>query len=248
MKKDKNTSTEEIEENEEYLMPDDCEQSEQEIESISIDERKTHYQLINLFAIAITALVAAAVFLLLTGEKKPMVVDNPLTLKTFMSGDYTKKLENSYIKALPYQYEFKNGNERLSYLYGIGNHIKKYKDVDDGIVIVSDEEIEKKKISNRQNEEQAIDIHTKEVDSQPETTKPKATTKKQTKTNSQSLTTTTRLTTATTTTTTEQTTRLTTTNNEAPVVNTTTTVPPAVTYNYDSIPEESEIGEEESQE
>lgn len=245
MKKEKEQSINEIDENEEYLMPADCEESEQEIESISVDERKTHYTLINLFALTITALVAAAVFLLLTGEKKPAREENPLMLKTFLSGHYTRKIEDSYVKSLPYPYEFKNGGEKIRFLFGIGNKIKKYKDVEEEIVIVSDDEIEKKKVSIKENKEKALDDQTTKTKAKPATTTKKTTAKKKSKTQKKDLTTTTRATTATTTTTTEKRTVLTTTNNNAPNVVTTTTVPPAVTYNYDSKPEDSSSSKKE---
>lgn len=229
MKKEQVTTNDE---NEEYPMPPECEQSEQELERISLDERKTHYDVINLFAIVITMIVASAVFLLLTGEKRAMKVENPLTLKTFLSGEYTAKLEESYVKSLPYQYEFKNGNEKLSFFYGIGNKIKKYKDFNEGIVIVSDDDIEKKKVSIKQNEEKVLDNMEKDEEVTPEETKKtKKTIEKKTETGAQRIDTTTRRTT-TTTTTTKETTTLTTTNNDAPDVKTTTTIPPSVTYDY----------------
>lgn len=230
MKKEQVNTEEQIEE---YIMPADCEKSEQEIEQISVEERKAHYTIINLFAIVIIALVASAVFLLLTGEKRAMKVDNPLTLRTFLSGEYTTKLEESYIKSLPYQYSFKNGNEKLNFFYGIGNKIEKFKDFNEGIVIISDEEIEKKKVSIKENEEKALDNEALEESSEAEeTTAKKTTAEKKTETGSQRIQTTTRRTTTAKTTTSAQTTSLTTTNNNAPSVTTTTTVPPAVTYNY----------------
>lgn len=232
MKKDKFDSHEEIEETEEYIMPADCEQSEQEIEQISEEESKAHYTLINLFVIVIIAVFVSAAFLLLTGEKRAMKIDNPLNFKTFISGKFSKNLQESYEKALPYPYSFKNANEKITFFYGVGNKIEKFKDDNDGLVLVSDEEIEQKKISIKKNEEKALMTEDEEQDIQPEKTKKKTTAKKKTETGAQRGTTTTRRTSASKTTTTEETTSLTTTNNDPPVVTITTTVPPSVTYDY----------------
>ncbi|MDE6148621.1 MAG: hypothetical protein K2F81_00790 [Ruminococcus sp.] len=226
----------------EYIMPADCEKSEQELEQISIEERKSHYTIINFFSLVIIILVAAAVFMLLTGEKRPVKIDNPLTLKTFLSGEYVKNLQESYVKSLPYPYELKNANEKLTYIYGIGNKVEKFKDDNDGLVIISDEEIEKEKISIKKNEEKALNNDSDEQDSEAEeTTKKKTTAKKKTETGSQRVNTTTRRTTTAETTTTDETTTLTTTNNNPPNVTIKITVPPSITYDYgDSVAENDE--------
>lgn len=244
MKKEIN-SKESKEKTEEYIMPAECEKSEQELEQISIEERKAHYTIINFFVLVLTALVVSAVFMLLTGEKRPAKIENPLTFKTFLSGQFTKNLQESYIKSLPYPYEFKNANEKFTYFYGIGNKIEKFKDDNDGPVIISDEEIEKKKISVKQNEEKPVDNDSASEDSEAgETTKKKATSKKKTETGSQRVDTTTRRTT-TQTTTTEETTTLTTTNNNPPDVTVKTTIPPSITYDYSDSEIAAENGKEE---
>lgn len=227
------------EKTEEYVMPDECGQSEQELTQISNEVRKAHYTLINLFVIIIIGLVSAAAFLLLTGEKRAAETENPLTVKTFLSGKFSQNLQDNYVKSLPYPYEFKNANEKLSFLYGIGNKIKKYKDENEGLVLMSDEEIEKVKLTTAQNKEQAL-MNDEDEEKEPEKTTVKKTTKeKKTETGAQRVTTTKKTTTSKETTA-EETTSLTTTNNNPPQVTTTTTIPPSTTNNHI----ETDIGEE----
>lgn len=40
---------------EEYIMPAECEKSEQELEQISIEERKSHYKIINFFVLVVNS-------------------------------------------------------------------------------------------------------------------------------------------------------------------------------------------------
>ena len=57
---------------------------------------------------------------------------------------------------MPYPYELKNTNEKLTYVWGIGNKIKKFKDDNDGLILISDEEIEKKKGKHQEERRKSI--------------------------------------------------------------------------------------------
>ena len=99
----------------EITLPEECEKSEKALESISDESVITHYAVINLFVIAIIALITAISFIVLTDDEKVDDISNPLTFKTFASGKFTSNLEESYIRKLPFPYEFKTAGNRLAF-------------------------------------------------------------------------------------------------------------------------------------
>ena len=214
----------EINQNSSVNIPDDCEKSTREIEKISDESVMTHYAFINVLVIVVIALVTAISFMVLTDEEKMDYVENPLTFKTFSSGKFASNLQKSYIKSLPFSYEFKSSGSRLEYIYGVGNKLKKYKKHEE-IVRVSDEDIEQEKQQAQENIEKALEEEEKEKTEVVTTTK-KKTEKKKTETGAQRVTTTRRSTTTMKKITTQQKTTLTTTNNNPPEVIVITTVPP----------------------
>lgn len=203
-------------------MPPECGQSEKEIESISDESVITHYAFINLIVIAIIGLITAASFVVLTSDDKVDDSENPLTLKSFASGKFSSNMQKSYNKTIPFSYELKNADNRISLLFGIGNEIKNYEKHQE-IILISDEEVEQEKQKAKDNVEQAMnessDESSKEVTTK-KTTKASETTTKSTTAKTQSTTT------QTTTTTTQTTTSLTTTNNEPPEALVITTTAP----------------------
>lgn len=207
-------------------LPQECEKSEKELESISDESVITHYAFVNLFVIVIIALITAVSFIVLTDDEKVDDISNPLTLKTFASGKFTSTLEKSYVKNMPFIYEFKNAGSKISFAYGIGNELKKYEKHKE-IVLVSDDVIEEEKQEVKENEEMALEELQKQEEAETITTTAKKTTAKKTETGAQRVTTTKKqTTTAGTPVTSQETTSLTTTNNKPPEVLITTTIPP----------------------
>ena len=210
----------------ETTLPEECEKSEKALESISDESVITHYAVINLFVIAIIALITAISFIVLTDDEKVDDISNPLTFKTFASGKFTSNLEESYIRKLPFPYEFKTAGNRLAFAYGIGNQLKTYKRHEE-IVLVADADIEEERQQVQENIELSLEDIGEQQEEEKTTTAAKKTTEKKTETGAQRVTTTKRQTTTEPTpVTSQETTSLTTTNNNPPEVTTTTTIPP----------------------
>ena len=212
--------------NDSVSIPDECEKSTKEIEKISDESVMTHYAFINVIVLVIIALVMAISFMVLTDEEKMDYVENPLTFKTFSSGEFANNLQKSYIKSLPFAYEFKSAGNKTEFLYGFGNEIKEYKKHEE-IVRVSDEDIEQEKQQAQENIEKALEEEIQEKTEVITTTNKKTTAKKKTETGAQRVTTTKRSTTSVKKVTTEEKTSLTTTNNNPPEVIVITTIPPS---------------------
>ena len=219
-----NKENKEIKSNDNIAVPDDCEKSIQEIEKISDESVITHYAFVNVIVLVAIALITAISFMILTDEEKMDYVENPLTFKTFSSGKFASNLQKSYIKSLPFAYEFKSAGNKTEFIFGIGNKLEKYKKHEE-IVRVSDEDIEQEKQQAKENIEKAIIEEEKEKTEVVTTTK-KTTSKKKTETGAQRMSTTKRSTTTFKKTTTQPKTTLTTTNNDPPEVIVITTVPP----------------------
>lgn len=216
-----------IDDSREYILPDECEQSNQVLEEISDETVRAHYAFINLLVIAVIMLAAAVTFIVLTGEDKSDVTENPLTLKTFWSGKFSENIQKSYIKDLPFSYELKNAQSRISFLYGIGNHVDTFKKNKE-IILVSDEDIEHEKQQVKENFEKALTDDVKSTEKTEKTTaKKKSETKKKETDDSLETTASRRTTEHSKTVTSQQTTSLTTTNNNAPDVIIIETDPPA---------------------
>lgn len=204
-------------------MPPECEQSEKAIESMSDESVITHYAFVNLIVLAIIMLITAISFIVLTSDDKIDDTENPLTLKSFASGKFSSNIEKSYNKTIPFSYGLKNADNKISFLFGIGNELKHYEKQKE-IILISDEEVEQEKQKAKENVEQAIN-ESKNDDSSKATTTKKTTKKSETTT--KAVTTQKQSTTTQQTTTTQTTTSLTTTNNEPPEVMVITTTAPS---------------------
>lgn len=201
----------------EYVMPDECEKSEQELEKISDETIKAHYAFVNFLIIVLILLTSAVAFIVMTSKDKADIAENPLTLKTFVSGRFSDNIQKNYIKNLPFPYELKNTQSRINFLYGIGNKVttvKKHKE----IILLSDEDIEQEKQQVKQNIEKALNSDSESSQKPEETTAKKTSETKKTVDNDQKTETTVqrKTTEQTKEVTSQQTTSLTTTNNNAP--------------------------------
>lgn len=214
----------EIKLNNDISVSDERDKITQEIEKISDESVITHYAFINVIVLVAIMLITAISFMVLTDEEKVDYVENPLTFKSFSSGKFASNLQKSYVKSLPFAYEFKSAGNKTEFVFGIGNKLKKYEKHKE-IVRVSDEVIEKEKQEAKKNIEKALDEEEKEQTTKATTAK-KTTKKKKTETGAQRISTTKRSTTSFKTTTTQEKTTLTTTNNDPPEVIVITTVPP----------------------
>lgn len=208
----------------ETAFPQECEQSEKELESISDESVVTQYAIINMIVILLIGLITAVAFVVLTDSEKVDDISNPLNFKSFMSGKFSSNLEKSYVKKLPFPYALKNGESVIKFAFGVGNDLEIYKRQEE-IVLVDDQAIEDERQEAEENEELSFE-ELQQTEKTTTTTKAtKKTTKKKTETGSQRTTTeetedTGKLVTK------QSTTSLTTTNNDPPEVMITTTIPP----------------------
>ena len=107
----------------EYEIPEECEAAEEAAEELAETGLEEHYSFINLLSIAVIMLFACVFFIAVSGSD--IVEDNnlSLTFKTFVSGDYTQSLEDSYNSSIPFPNAMKAIEERISLVYGIGNKV-----------------------------------------------------------------------------------------------------------------------------
>lgn len=203
------------EEENEYVLPEECAESEKVLGEINKENLRAQYDFINLISLVFIFLCAAAVFIIFTSSKRYGEEGNKFTLKRLVSGEYTAEIQSRYESTLPFPEQIKWIEERVSLIYGFGNKIS------DPVGGAEQNEEEKPNSfdepeQNRHEEKNVTTTTAAEKKTQTE--KPKET--------APVYNTTYKRTTEQTTTTTEETTTVTTTNNDAPQVNTTVTVPP----------------------
>ncbi|GEM_PF-101805 len=116
----------------EYENPKDCELAEIASQKLEKDNTEAHYRFINILTLTLLLIFSATLFLTVSGSNIVDDSNNVLTLKTFLSGDYTRSLKSSYDHDLPFPEEMKMLEERLSLIYGIGNKVSDpVKEIDD---------------------------------------------------------------------------------------------------------------------
>lgn len=107
----------------EYENPKECELAEIASQKLEKDNTEAHYRFINILTLTLLLIFSATLFLTVSGSNIVDDSNNVLTLKTFLSGDYTRSLKSSYDHDLPFPEEMKMLEERLSLIYGIGNKV-----------------------------------------------------------------------------------------------------------------------------
>lgn len=107
----------------EYELPEECVLAERASKELSQDTLEGHYRFINLLTLAVLMLFTCIFFIAVSGSD--IVEDNnaSLSFKTFMSGDYTQAIEDTYNNSLPFPEAMKAIEERISLIYGIGNKV-----------------------------------------------------------------------------------------------------------------------------
>lgn len=208
-----------------FQMPEECEESEKVIKSLEKENLEAQYDFIDMIVLAFVILAAATVFIAMTSSKKYGDEGNKFSLERLCSGKYTAEMESRYESTLPFPQQIKWLEERISLIYGIGNKVS------DPVDMI-DEDVSDTHNSFDIDRGEGHDEHavtTASAEDEKTTEKASGTTTK--KTAAVYKTTFVRTTpddeSETETTTTKKTTTGTTTNNIAPVVTITTTVPPA---------------------
>ncbi len=111
------------EKDKEYEIPEECALAEKASKELSQDNLEGHYRFINILTLAVIMLFTCIFFIAVSGSD--IVEDNnaSLSFKTFMSGDYTQAIEDTYNNSLPFPEAMKAIEERISLIYGIGNKV-----------------------------------------------------------------------------------------------------------------------------
>ena len=80
----------------EYENPKECELAEIASQKLEKDNTEAHYRFINILTLTLLLIFSATLFLTVSGSNIVDDSNNVLTLKTFLSGDYTRSLKSSY--------------------------------------------------------------------------------------------------------------------------------------------------------
>lgn len=206
------------EEEAEFILPDECEESQKALEEINRENLKSQYEFINLITLAFIMLCAASVFIIFTSSKKFGDEGNKFSVQRLVSGEYTAEIQSRYESTVPFPEQIKWLEERISLFYGFGNKVS---DPMGGTSQENDEKPNSFDEPEENRHEEKTVTTAASAEKKTETEKPKET--------APAYNTTYKRTTSETTTTTSETTSATTTNNNAPQVNTTVTVPPVTT-------------------
>lgn len=112
---------------ERIVLPDECEENDRAVRFLALETGVGHYDDLNLLVMAVLIIFISVSFLAVNGGK--INDDDKLTFKleTFLSGEFTTKLEEKYIESLPITEEIKAAEERVSLLYGFGNTVSEKK-------------------------------------------------------------------------------------------------------------------------
>ncbi len=121
----KNFRISHTEEEKKYEMPNPCEESEKALEVISKDNIKAQYDFISIVVVSFVFLVVSAIFIVFTSSQRFGDEGNQFSLKRLFSGDYTREMQSRYESTIPFPEQITWLNQRISFVYGVGNKIDK---------------------------------------------------------------------------------------------------------------------------
>ncbi|MBR1738719.1 MAG: hypothetical protein IJ737_00330 [Ruminococcus sp.] len=207
---------------EQVELPVECEENDRAVRFLAAQTGVGHYDNINLLVLAVLMIFFSVCFLAVNdGEVND---DDKVVLsgETFLSGEYTAALEESYNTQLPVPEMIKTAQEHIALFYGVGNKLS-----DKPRRSSSSGETTRRSVFDEQDDRRSNDVKEKKVTTAASTDEhgnTVSTTKEDARGENGGTAAVTRpdSTTTTTTTTTAETT---TTNNDPPEVTTTTTVP-----------------------
>lgn len=107
-----------------FPMPEECEENDRAVRFLALETGVGHFDNLNLLIMSVLFIFVSVAFLAVNSGK---IINNDeeLTLnrKTFLSGEFTQKLEERYLRDLPIPEEMKTAREYAALLYGIGNKV-----------------------------------------------------------------------------------------------------------------------------
>ncbi|MBQ8967076.1 hypothetical protein [Ruminococcus sp.] len=111
-------------EGEKYPLPDECEENDRAVRFLALETGVGHFDNLNLLVLAVLFIFISVAFLAVNGGKIN-TDDEELTFskETLMTGEFTKNLEERYLRDLPLPEEMKSAREHIALLYGFGNKL-----------------------------------------------------------------------------------------------------------------------------
>ena len=104
-------------------LPDECEENDRAVRFLALETGVGHYDNLNLLVLSVLMIFIAVSFLAVSGGKIRNDEELSLTKESFLSGEFEKGIEKSYLRELPIPEQIRAAEEHISFLYGIGNTI-----------------------------------------------------------------------------------------------------------------------------
>lgn len=104
-------------------LPDECAENDRAVRYLALETGVGHYDNLNLLVLSVLMIFISVSFLAVSSGKIRSEEELILTKKSFLSGEFTKGLEERYIRELPIPEQLRSAEEHISFLYGIGNTI-----------------------------------------------------------------------------------------------------------------------------
>lgn len=110
------------------VLPDECEENDRAVRYLALETGVGHYDNLNLLIMSVLFIFISVAFLAVNGGKiNESDEEFSLNKETFLSGEFTKGLEERYIRDLPIPDTIRAAEERVSLLYGFGNTVTERK-------------------------------------------------------------------------------------------------------------------------
>lgn len=121
--KNMNLSANKKTEKKEFVMPEECAESEKALNEMNKENLKAQYDFINLVTLVFILLCAATVFIIFTSSTRYGDEGNQFTLERLVSGEYTAEIQSRYEENMPFPQQITWLEEHVSLLYGFGNSV-----------------------------------------------------------------------------------------------------------------------------